>query len=105
MTITPAAQEQLDTLLSVGEYLEVGLTGGGCGGFNVVLSKVDGTTTTGSNIPVSGTDKILWADLTTQQYLHGGELQYTNEHFNATFVLKPPLGIESCGCGSSIKVP
>ena len=40
-TVTPEAQRQLDTILNAGEFLEVGLKGGGCGGATILLTKVD----------------------------------------------------------------
>ena len=45
MTVTPEAQRQLDTILNAGEFLEVGLKGGGCGGATILLTKVDSKST------------------------------------------------------------
>ena len=102
MTITPAAREQLDKLLKPGERLEIGLKGGGCGGATITLDKVDYETTTELNIP--GTTIVSFADQTSAQYLTGGELDVDTSIFNAGFVIKPPAGTQSCGCGSSIVI-
>jgi iron-sulfur cluster assembly protein len=104
MKVTPAATEQLSKLLGPGESLQIGLEGGGCGGATLTLEKVDSTTISVLNTPVTGTDNIVWADQTSSIYLIGGELDIDDSVFNARFIFKPPLGTESCGCGASIKL-
>ena len=102
MTITPAAQEKLDNLLSDGEFLEIGLDGGGCAGLTVVLSKTDSKPTEELSFKESG--KVRWGCKTSKAYLHGGSLDYVNDGLLAKFDIKLPLGTESCGCGASIKL-
>ena len=102
MTITNGARRRLSEVLKSGEFLEVGLKGGGCGGATVTMQKVASKSTDALNI--TGTTNVIFADKTSQTYLTEGSLDYNNESFNATFIFKPPLGIESCGCGSSIKI-
>ena len=102
MTITNGARRRLSEVLKSGEFLEVGLKGGGCGGATILLTKVSTMSTDALNI--TGTTNVIFADKTSQTYLTEGSLDYNNESFNASFIFKPPLGIESCGCGSSIKI-
>jgi len=102
MKVTPAATEQLSKLLSSEEHLSIGLSGGGCGGLNILLERRDSTTTTGLNIP--GTTTVKFADQISQTYLTGGELDVDTSIFNAAFVIKPPPGTQSCGCGNSIQM-
>ena len=102
MTITNGARRRLSEVLKSGEFLEVGLKGGGCGGATVTMQKVASKSTDALNI--TGTTNVIFADKTSQTYLTEGSLDYNNESFNASFIFKPPLGIESCGCGSSIKI-
>ena len=102
MTVTPAAQKQLNTVLKSGEFLSVGLKGGGCGGATVTLTKEDHKST--DALSIVGTTNVIFADKTSQTYLTEGSLDYNSESFNASFIFKPPLGTESCGCGSSIKI-
>ena len=104
MTVTDGAKQQLERLLQPGELLQIGLEGGGCGGATVTLDKVDSKTISESSLPVTGVDNIVWADKTTQTYLQGGVIDYDDGAFNASFVFKPPLGLESCGCGASVKI-
>ena len=102
MTITNGAKRRLSEVLKVGEFLEVGLKGGGCGGATILLTKVDSMSTDALNI--AGSTNVIFADRTSQTYLTEGSLDYNNESFNASFIFKPPLGTESCGCGASIKI-
>ena len=102
MKITPEAAEQLNKLLKPGEYLEIGLVGGGCGGATVTLIKTDSKSTDALN--TGGTTNVLYADRTAQTYLQGGVIDVDDSVFNARFTFKPPLGTESCGCGASIKL-
>ena len=102
MTITNGARKRLSEVLNAGEYLEVGLKGGGCGGATILLTKVDSKSTDALNI--AGSTNVIFADKTSQTYLTEGCLDYNNESFNASFIFKPPLGTESCGCGASIKI-
>ena len=102
MTITPEAVEQLNKLLKPGEYLEVGLVGGGCGGATITLTKMDLKNTEG--LSIGETTNVRWADKTARTYLQGGVIDIDDSIFNARFTFKPPLGTESCGCGASIKL-
>ena len=102
MTISPAAQEKLESLLLDGEFLEIGLDGGGCAGLTVALSKTHSKPTPELSIPESG--KVVWGCKTSKQYLTGGVLDWVDDVLHAGFDLKLPLGTESCGCGASIKL-
>ncbi len=106
MTVTPKAKERLEAVLEAGEYLQIGLKGGGCGGATIELlrmaSKNIGESNTGEI--TTGKDNIKFADTTSAQYLTAGTLDYVEDMLTATFTFKPPLGIESCGCGSSIRI-
>jgi iron-sulfur cluster assembly accessory protein len=102
MMITNGAKKRLEEVLKVGEFLEVGLKGGGCGGATILLTKVDSKST--DALSIAGTTNVIFADKTSQTYLKEGSLDYNDESFNASFMFKPPLGVESCGCGASIKI-
>ena len=105
MTVTDGAKQQLEHLLQPGELLQIGLEGGGCGGASITLDRVDLASTAESSLPVTGMDNIIWADQASATYLTGGKLDYDSGSFTASFVFKPPLGLESCGCGASVKIP
>jgi len=102
MRITESAKKRLDEVLGSGEFLEIGLRGGGCGGATIEMNKVSLTNTIESNLIV--TSDVIFADLTSQQYLIAGTLDFSDDLLSATFIFKPPLGLESCGCGASVKL-
>jgi len=102
MTITPRAEQELNSRLSDGEYLEIGLSGGGCAGLTVTLSKTLGKPTEELSFPENG--RLKWGCKTSKQYLTGGSLDFVNDGLMAKFDIKLPLGTESCGCGASIKL-
>ena len=102
MTITNEARRRLSEVLKSGEFLEVGLKGGGCGGATVTMQKVASKST--DALSITGTTSVIFADMITSTHFIGFSLDYNSESFNASFIFKPPLGTESCGCGSSIKI-
>ena len=104
MNLTEAAQQQLDCVLGPGEYLEIGLKTGGCSGATITLDKVGMTNTSESNTKKTGKDYIMWADTVSQTTLEGGELDYVKDGLSSSFVVNPPEGIQSCGCGSSVVI-
>ena len=101
MVITQKAQEQLNELLNSGEYLEIGLKGGGCNGLMITLEKTNSTDTTELSIG----SKTKFADQMSQTYLQGGSLDYEDTGFSKTFVVNPGEGTARCGCGDSIAIP
>ena len=99
--ITQKAQEQLNELLNSGEYLEIGLKGGGCNGLMITLEKTNSTGITELNIGKN----TRFADKTSQTYLQGGSLDFEDTGFSKTFVVNPGEGTARCGCGNSIALP
>ena len=104
MNITPSATEQLERVLGPGEALEIGLRTGGCSGATITMDRVLLTNTSESNIKRTGNDCIVFADTTSSIHLIEGELDYVSDGLMASFVIKPPANVQSCGCGSSIVI-
>jgi len=101
LTVTPKAQEQLNKVLSSGEYLEIGLKGGGCNGLMITLEKTQSIGTTELSIG----ENTVFADKTAQTYLQGGNLDYEDKGFSQRFVVNPSESTRKCGCGDSIALP
>ena len=102
MTITPTAKEKLDYLLRDGEWLSIGLSGAGCAGLMLELTKADSPPTTG--LSIEDHPKARWACATSREYLSGGKLDWVEDILSSRFDIKLPPGTESCGCGASIKL-
>ena len=103
MNLTEAAQQQLDCVLGPGEYLEIGLRTGGCSGATITMDKVE-MTTSELNTKETGNSSIVFADTMSQTTLTGGKLDYVQDGLSSSFVVRPPEGTQSCGCGSSVVI-
>jgi iron-sulfur cluster assembly protein len=101
LVITQKAQDQLNHLLEDGEFLEIGLKGGGCNGLMITLEKMNSTGITELSIG----NNTRFADQMSQTYLQGGSLDYEDTGFSKTFVVNPSKGTRRCGCGNSIALP
>ena len=97
MNITPSATEKINQPLTGSEYLRIEVSGGGCSGFTVGLSKTDGA----SESDISLNEKVL-IDPTSEGYLSEATLDWINDPFKSTFHFKIP-NTKSCGCGDSFQ--
>ena len=104
MTLTESARKQLDTVLGPSEALEIGLKTGGCSGATITMDRVLLKNTSESSTRKIGKDYIVWADPTSQTFLIEGKLDYVTDIMGSSFVVTPPEGTQSCGCGSSIVI-
>lgn len=82
-----------------GEYLRVGVKGGGCSGFQYSLNFTDEVDDEDQLVVVSGV-KIV-TDAFSASYLKGTELDYVETLQGAGFKFNNPNAKRTCGCGSS----
>ena len=95
MNITPSADQQIGQILTGSEFLRIEVNGGGCSGFTVGLSKTDGAE---ENDNLLASNVVI--DPTSEGYLSGATLDWTNDAFSPTFKFDIP-NTKSCGCGNS----
>ena len=95
MNITPSADQQIGQILTGSEFLRIEVNGGGCSGFTVGLSKTDGAE---ENDTLLASNVVI--DPTSEEYLSGATLDWTNDTFSPTFKFDIP-NTKSCGCGNS----
>ena len=95
MNITPSADQQIGHILTDSEFLRIEVNGGGCSGFTVGLSKTDGAE---ENDTLLASNVVI--DPTSEEYLSGATLDWTNDAFSPTFKFDIP-NTKSCGCGNS----
>ena len=95
MNITPLATEKINQTLTDSEYLRIEVSGGGCSGFTVGLSKTDGV----SESDISLNEKVI-IDPTSEGYLSLATLDWVDDPFSPTFKFNIP-NTKSCGCGNS----
>ena len=98
MTVSQAAQDYLDKLLTDSEGLQIGLTSGGCTGFKASLDKVPLKNCTGSSIDASGK---VFVDPDSMTVLQGANLDLYSDPFHIGLKITPPADFYSCGCGES----
>ena len=102
MIVTESARARLEKLLNLDEYLEIGLSAGGCGGATVELTRRDSKSTEG--LSIGEITNVKFADEISKEYLTGAILDYSDDLLGARFVVSPPSDVSSCGCGASIQL-
>jgi iron-sulfur cluster insertion protein len=76
--------------------------GGGCSGFSYGVTFDEDQNEDDFEFPL-GDYKIL-VDSMSMQYLQGAEIDYKDELYNSSFIIKNPNAVTTCGCGSSFGV-
>jgi iron-sulfur cluster assembly accessory protein len=104
LTFTARALDMIRSALSEtdaedGEYLRVGVKGGGCSGFQYSLNFTDEVDEEDQLVLVEGL-KIV-TDAFSASYLAGTELDYVETLQGAGFKFNNPNAKRTCGCGSS----
>jgi len=97
LTMIRSALEETDA--EDGEYLRVGVKGGGCSGFQYSLNFTDEVDDEDQLVVVDGL-KIV-TDAFSASYLKGTELDYVETLQGAGFKFNNPNAKRTCGCGSS----
>ena len=82
-----------------GDFLRVGVKGGGCSGFQYSLNFTDEVDEEDQLVLVEGV-KIV-TDSFSASYLAGTELDYVETLQGAGFKFNNPNAKRTCGCGSS----
>jgi iron-sulfur cluster assembly accessory protein len=104
LTFTARALDMIRSALSEtngedGDYLRVGVKGGGCSGFQYSLNFTDEVDDEDRLVIVEGL-KIV-TDAFSASYLEGTELDYVETLQGAGFKFNNPQAKRTCGCGSS----
>ncbi len=105
LTFTARALEMIKSALDEtngedGEYLRVGVKGGGCSGFQYSLNFTDEVDDEDQLVVVGAGVKIV-TDAFSASYLKGTELDYVESLQGAGFKFSNPNAKRTCGCGSS----
>ena len=82
--------------------LRVFVQGGGCSGFQYGFTFDEIQNEDDFNIEISGT--ALLVDSMSAQYLQGANIDYVEDQYGASFVIRNPNATTTCGCGSSFSV-
>ena len=97
VTLTDAAKTYLKSV-SNGDYVTLGVKGGGCSGFQYTW----GLSETKSNEEII--DNILLLDPMAIMYVIGSEIDYITELGGSFLTVVNPKATAQCGCGESFSV-
>ena len=103
ITVTETAVAKLQDIIAEESNpalkLRVFVQGGGCSGMSYGFTLDEEQNEDDWDLEVSGV-KIL-VDSMSGGYLQGAEIDYKEDQYGATFSIKNPQAVTTCGCGSS----
>ena len=106
ITISDSAAEKIKDILIEENNPKVALRtfvqGGGCSGFSYGFTLDEEHNEDDFEIAL-GDFKVL-VDAMSMQYLQGAVIDYKEELMGASFTIKNPQAVTTCGCGSSFGV-
>jgi|TARA_B110000438_G_scaffold210588_1_gene202590 iron-sulfur cluster assembly accessory protein len=106
MTIHPSAQARLDGTLQDTESLRLSVSGGGCSGFRIGMTK--SSAPVNAQLDTDHTSADVWishnvvTDTTSAEFLLGGVLTFEDDEFSPAYKVDIPDSIK-CGCGESFQ--
>ena len=100
ITLTEAAKTYLKSV-SNGDYVTLGVKGGGCSGFQYVWDLKSNWPDVKWSAPI---DDILVVDPMAELYILGSTIYYVEELGASFLSIKNPMQSSSCGCGESFSV-
>ena len=103
ITVTEQAVAKLQDIIAKESNpalkLRVFVQGGGCSGMSYGFTLDEEQNEDDWDLEVSGV-KIL-VDSMSGGYLQGAEIDYKEDQYGASFSIKNPQAVTTCGCGSS----
>lgn len=97
VTLTEKAKDYLKSV-SGGDYVTLGVKGGGCSGFQYVWDFQKNWPDVEWSEPI---DDVLVLDPLAEMYVLGSEIDYVEELGGSFLTVKNPSSSSSCGCGES----
>ena len=103
LTVTEQAVNKIKDILmeenNTNLKLRVFVQGGGCSGMQYGFTLDETQNEDDWDLEISGV-KVL-VDSMSGGYLQGAEIDYKEDQYGATFSIKNPQAVTTCGCGSS----
>ena len=100
VTITSRARDYLKSV-SNGDYVTLGVKGGGCSGFQYVWDFQKNWPDVSWSDPI---EDVLVLDPVAEMYVIGSEIDYVTELGGSFLTVKNPTAASSCGCGESFGI-
>ena len=100
VTITNRARDYLKSV-SNGDYVTLGVKGGGCSGFQYVSDFQKNLPDVAWSDPI---EDVLVLDPVAEMYVIGSEIDYVTELGGSFLTVRNPTAASSCGCGESFGI-
>ena len=100
VTLTERAKKYLESV-SNGDYVTLGVKGGGCSGFQYVWDFKKNWPDVKWSEPI---DDILVLDPVAEMYVIGSSIDYIEEVAGSYLKVVNPAAASSCGCGESFGI-
>ena len=100
VTLTERARDYLKSV-SDGDYVSLGVKGGGCSGFTYVWDFAKNWPNVKWSDPI---DNVLVVDPMAELYILDSVIDYVEELRGSFLSIKNPMQTSSCGCGESFSV-
>ena len=104
--ITAAAARRIAALqvqeAALGARLRIAVSGGGCSGFQYGLSLDDQHNPDDLMFEEGGVGVVI--DEASLELLNGSELDFVEDMMGASFQIRNPNAVSSCGCGNSFAI-
>ena len=102
ITLTPEAKKYMKSVILNGDYVTLGVKGGGCSGFQYVWGlRNDLPDDIEWSAPI---EDVLVLDPLAEMYVFGSVIDYVTELGGSYLSIKNPTSSSSCGCGESFGV-
>ena len=102
ITLTERAKKYMKTIVYNGDYVTLGVKGGGCSGMQYVWDlKSNLSNDINWSDPI---DELLVVDPLAEMYILGSEVDYVEELGGSYLAVKNPTSTMSCGCGESFGI-
>ena len=99
--LTKSAVDYLDSVRPDGDYVSLGVKGGGCSGLEYVWAMASELPDVNWSKPI---ENVLVLDPMAEMYVLGSEIDYVTELGGSFLKISNPQQKSSCGCGSSFGV-
>jgi iron-sulfur cluster assembly accessory protein len=101
ITLTEKAKKYMKSVVYNGDFVTLGVKGGGCSGMQYVWDLKSNLLDIEWSEPIDG---VLVVDPLAEMFLLGSEVDYITELGGSFLTVKNPTSTSSCGCGESFGV-
>ena len=106
ITLSASAARRIARLIAAesdsGTMLRVGVSGGGCSGFQYGFAFE--TARRPDDIAIERDGTVALVDRVSAGYMAGSEIDYVEDLIGAAFQVKNPNAVSGCGCGTSFSL-